>query len=66
MPHPDDTTPCHDCGLTYYERLGSYWLTDDALWQRIVGDDSVVLCPRCFVLRGRAIGVSVSWRAAQE
>jgi hypothetical protein len=70
LPEPptlsDDTHPCNDCGLPYYERVGTYWLADDALWARVVGDDSIVLCPACFRRRAVALGVSFYWRAVAD
>ena len=62
----DDTHPCHDCGKTYFERMGSYWLADDALWARVVGTDTVVLCPSCFAERAKVIGLLVHWRPHLE
>jgi ribosomal protein L37E len=61
-----ETHPCNACGLPYYERMGTYWLADDALWARVVGDDSIVLCPACFRRFADAAGVSFYWRAVED
>lgn len=63
---PDDTHPCSDCEQPYFERLGSYWLTDDALWYAVVSRDDVALCPACFVDRARRLGVHLHWVAVED
>lgn len=62
----DDTTPCHDCGQTYYFNIGSYWLADDALWQEVVGDGQFALCPGCFAERATVKSIPMHWRAVRE
>jgi hypothetical protein len=62
----DETHPCSDCGESYYERMGGYWLTDDEMWQYVVGDSTLVLCPRCFSRRARRAGRSVRWLAIDD
>ncbi len=39
------------------------WRTSNHLWQEVVGDDGVVLCPSCFMRRaeGKHIGLRGSW-----
>lgn len=60
-------TPCADCGDQGSEDAGygdlSYWLTDDAFWAAIGGDDTITLCPRCFGHRANRKGYGVEWRA---
>lgn len=61
-----DVSPCADCAMPTSETTGSYWLASDDLWGRVVGDDTIVLCPRCFHDRAEAEGIFVSWRAVEE
>jgi hypothetical protein len=61
-----DVHPCADCGVPTSEATGSYWLASDELWARVVGDDSIVLCPRHFHDRAEQRGILVSWRAIEE
>lgn len=58
-----DVHRCADCTLPTSAAIGSYWLASDELWERVVGDEAVVLCPFCFEARARALGISISWRA---
>ena len=62
----DDTHPCDDCGDTYFERMGSYWLAPGKLWRAVVGDDTIVLCPGCFATRAREQGQLIYWRAVSR
>jgi hypothetical protein len=72
--HPEHSsgvlTACADCGDQGTDTRGygdlTYWLTDDDLWDRVVGDDTIVLCPRCFTDRSSDAGISISWRAVIE
>lgn len=50
--HPrSGCTPCTDCGRDYYDpERGAFWVSDE-LWALVVGDDTIALCPRCFVNR---------------
>lgn len=61
-----DTHRCRDCAVPTSYAIGSYWLADDDLWNRVVGDNSIVLCPACFHDRAEAQGVAVSWRAHED
>lgn len=59
----DDTTPCIECGETYFERIGSYWLADDELWAEVMGDGcDCVVCPRCFARKAAEQGIPVLWQ----
>lgn len=62
----DDTQPCHDCGQTYYEHMGGYWLAPDDLWAEVVNTTTVVLCPPCFGRRAKAAGIAFRWQAVRE
>jgi hypothetical protein len=57
---------CADCRRPVRERVGGYWRAPDDLWAEVVGDDSTILCPRCFGQRADARGVFVHWEARRE
>lgn len=61
-----DVHPCADCDLPTSYAIGSYWLADDELWKYVVGDDTLVLCPRCFHDRAAILGVAVRWQAVPD
>jgi hypothetical protein len=61
-----DVHRCADCALPTSAAIGSYWLASDELWERVVGDEPIVLCPLCFEARAQALGIAVSWRAEAE
>lgn len=57
----DGTTPCADCGEPHGLCTGSWWKTNDALWETVVGDQTIVLCVSCFTVRARKVGITVHW-----
>lgn len=40
----------------------TYWFADNHVWNRVVGSEVGVLCPRCFTEKAEAMGVPVGWR----
>lgn len=57
---------CDDCTRPVAERIGSYWRALDDLWAQVVGDDTTILCPRCFGIRAQTKGIHICWQALPE
>lgn len=49
---------CHDCGRPVARAVGSWWRATDLLWLRVVRDNRTILCPRCFIARADAHGIT--------
>lgn len=45
----DGDTRCQECGFAYEP-----WVTNDRLWNRVMGGPNGYLCPRCFGVRAAA------------
>lgn len=64
-----DGEVCMDCGFPVAHFVGSYWTAPHLLWNYVLGgpeatdDPGGILCPPCFTLRCRELGVSVAWKA---
>lgn len=56
---------CDRCGQSVAVGIGSYWVTDDDLWHRVVGNISPppILCPHCFTTLAGLAGASIGWVA---
>lgn len=61
-----ETEICNDCGRPVARWIVAWWRADDALWDRLVGDPNVVLCPRCFGEIAREQGVPIRWEAVDD
>lgn len=59
-----DVAKCADCSLPTNWAVGTYWLAPDELWAEVVGTDTIVLCPLCFVARAEDMGLLVAWSVA--
>ena len=53
--HPEDI--CTDCGGP-----NVVWHAPNDLWNRVMGGEGGILCPRCFIQRAKADGINEVWR----
>lgn len=42
------------------------WFAPSDLWNRVVGNEGGMLCPRCFIRRAQSAGVDGVWRVAPD
>lgn len=54
-----DSEVCFDCGRRVEKSIGTYWRTNNRLWNSVVGHEGGILCVRCFVERAGAVHVEV-------
>lgn len=58
--HPEDF--CDKC-----KRPNITWFADNDVWNRVVDNVGIILCPVCFVQMAEEKGVScTSWRVSRE
>lgn len=58
----DKDNACTDCGID-----NPVWFAPNELWNRVMGDHTGFLCPRCFIVRAEAAGVRpTAWVLTEE
>ncbi len=57
--HPE--VICQDCGGP-----NIVWFTDNATWNKVVGNDDGIFCPVCFVKRAESKGIVYAWKLQIE
>lgn len=60
MGHPEDV--CRECG-----RANPVWYVSNALWNKVMDDSTVIICPVCFILSAEKRGIQpTAWRLSRE
>lgn len=58
----DGSEFCEACGVVY----SAIWLTEDAIWREVTGEDEGMLCPRCFDGMADEAGILLYWECGQD
>jgi hypothetical protein len=57
--HPEDY--CQECGSK-----NPVWFTDNATWNKVMGNGYGILCPNCFISRAHAQDPTLAWKIQIE
>jgi hypothetical protein len=56
---------CDDCDNPVAKKMGSYWTAPDDMWNKVVGNNTTILCPGCFFWRATYNLVPIHWEAVE-